>query len=104
MKNIGIIILSRYSSTRLPGKALIEINGTTLLGNIINNIKLNLPEVKCIVATSIHKSDDIIEKFCKNNLTNYFRGDLNNVAKRFLECSIKYKLDIAVRINGDNFS
>jgi len=103
MKNIGIIILSRYNSTRLPGKALIEINGNTLLGNIIKNIKDNFPEIECIVATSNHKSDVKIKKYCDRNLTKCFRGDLDNVAKRFLDCSTNFSLDFAIRINGDNF-
>lgn len=103
MKKIGIIILSRYTSMRLPGKALIEINGNTLIGNIIKNVKVNFPKVECIVATSNHISDDIIKKYCDNHSTKCFRGELENVAKRFLDCSIDFKLDFAIRINGDNF-
>ncbi len=103
MKKIGIIILSRYTSKRLPGKALIEINGNTLIGNIIKNVKDNFPKVECIVATSNHISDDIIKNYCDKHSTKCYRGELENVAKRFLDCSISFNLDFAIRINGDNF-
>ena len=37
---VGAIIFSRMSSRRLPSKALIEINGRTLLGRVIDLTKL----------------------------------------------------------------
>lgn len=103
MKKIGIIILSRYNSNRLPGKALIEINGITLLGNIVKNVEENFPHIDCIVATSNHKSDDKIQRYCEMNFSKCYRGSLDNVAKRFLDCSVSLNLDYAIRINGDNF-
>ena len=39
---------------------------------------------------------------CKKKGINFFRGSKNNVAKRFLDCSLKMNIDYAVRINGDN--
>ena len=53
--NIGGIIFSRMSSSRLPGKALIDIDGKTLLERVIErskkirNIKLTYKiDTKCI--------------------------------------------------------
>ena len=93
MKKIGFIILSRYSSSRLPGKALININGQKLLGNIIGNLKESFPEVDCIVATSNEQEDDLIQEYCDKSFTKCFRGDLEDVSKRFLDCSIKNDLE-----------
>lgn len=102
MKKIGIILLARYSSKRLPGKSLMEINGKKLIENINDNIKDNFPNLSLIVATSTDKTDDKIETFCKNSFIPCFRGDLNNVSERFLNCAIKHNLDYAIRLNGDN--
>ena len=100
--NIGIIILSRFSSSRFPGKALYEINGKALIDHLTDNFNLILPNIKCVVATSIEKSDDVIMSHCKSKNIECFRGSLLNVSERVLKCSLRYKWDYFVRINGDN--
>ena len=99
---IGIIILSRYSSSRFPGKALYKINGNTLLGSIVDSFKLKSPQIECVVATSVETSDNPIVEFCKNKGYKFYRGSLNNVSERVLSCSIYKNWDYFVRINGDN--
>jgi sialic acid synthase SpsE/spore coat polysaccharide biosynthesis protein SpsF (cytidylyltransferase family) len=99
---IGIIILSRYSSSRLPGKALIEIGGRSVLGHIVDRLKRAAGCYPVIVATSNKASDDPIERFCRHSLVACFRGDLENVSQRFADCSEEWSLDYAVRVNGDN--
>ena len=102
MKKIGISILSRYSSKRLYGKALIKINGKKLLSHIIDKINYDIPNIQTCITTSIDNTDDIIIDFCKRNNYNYFRGSLENVADRILKCGIENKWDYIIRINGDN--
>jgi len=102
MKKIGITILSRYSSKRLKGKALLKINGKELLSHIIDKINYDIPNIETIITTSVDKSDDIIVDYCKRNNYNYFRGSLDNVAERILDCSNEYNWDYTIRINGDN--
>jgi sialic acid synthase SpsE/spore coat polysaccharide biosynthesis protein SpsF (cytidylyltransferase family) len=98
---IGIIVLCRYNSSRLPGKALKLINGRSILGHILD--RLDYVSNQVIVATSDQKSDDEIEIFCNYSNIECFRGSLDNVSDRFLSCAKHYGLDYAVRINGDNF-
>ena len=52
-----------------------------------------------IIVTSQSKSDDIIENICKKNIP-IFRGSLNNVLKRYYDCS-KNSLNDIVRITSD---
>ena len=99
---IGIIILSRFNSSRLPGKALMNINGKPLLEHIVYRISLITLPVDYCIATSESDLDKPIVDFCKQKGFNYFRGSLNNVAERFLNCAINKNWDYAVRINGDN--
>jgi len=98
---IGIIVLCRYNSSRLPGKALKLLNGRSILGHILD--RLDYVSNQVIVATSDQKSDDEIEKFCNYSNIECYRGSLENVSDRFLSCANHYSLDYAVRINGDNF-
>ena len=99
---IGAIILCRYNSSRLPGKILEEVKERSIL----ENITLRLEQVKnldkIVVATSEEASDDVINDLCKAERISCHRGDLNNVAERFLSAAQEFQLDYAIRINGDN--
>ena len=102
MNKIGVVILSRYSSKRLPGKALIQINGKEVLKYIIERLETIFNKSSLIIATSTDKSDDVIEKFSKQEGVKCYRGSLNNVASRFYEAASQKGWEYAIRICGDN--
>ena len=101
-QRMAIIIYARLSSSRLPKKVFSKVGSKPLIlfiiDRIINNSKYTLP---IIVATSRNKSDDELEKFCKKNKIKLFRGKLNNVYKRSLDCFKKFKLDSFIRVCAD---
>jgi len=99
---LGFIILCRYNSSRLPGKILREINGKPILKYIFESLSQVVSPENIIVATSEEETDNPIVEYCKKNKINVFRGSLENVAERFLECAKHFNLDYATRINGDN--
>jgi spore coat polysaccharide biosynthesis protein SpsF len=100
-KNLGLVIFSRMTSSRLPGKALMEINGRYLLQRVIDRAK----EVKnygpIVVATSISRSDDPIADLVQKCNVDLYRGDLNDVMSRALGVCKKYNLVGLIRICGD---
>jgi len=98
---IGTIIFSRMSSSRLPGKALLKLGDSTLIQQVINSAKKIKSDI-IIIATSINPEDDILCKIAEENNISYFRGDLENVAKRTKECIEKFNLSYFIRVNGDS--
>ena len=68
---IGVVILSRFSSNRLPGKALMEIGGKPILQYIIERISQVVDTEKIVIATSVENSDDKIEQFAQQELFVY---------------------------------
>ncbi|MBN2900104.1 MAG: hypothetical protein JXO44_15165 [Clostridia bacterium] len=102
MSRIGAIVLSRYSSTRLPGKALMEIENKKILEYIIERLQTVLPLHDIVIATSDEDSDNQIECFCQERGIRCYRGDLDDVAKRFYDAARFGGFDYAIRINGDN--
>ncbi len=98
-----IIIQSRFTSKRLPGKALKKVKKKEMLLHLIKRLKQKkIFHNKIIVATSNSISDDKIIKFCEKNNIKYFRGPLHNVFKRYLLIIKKFNLDYIIRINGDS--
>jgi spore coat polysaccharide biosynthesis protein SpsF len=99
---IGIIVLCRYSSSRLPGKILKEINHKPVLEYILERLNSVTKATTIVVATSDQPSDDPIADYCESVNVNCYRGSLENVSQRFLDCSDHFQMDYAVRVNGDN--
>ena len=65
--SIGAIILSRYDSTRLPGKALRKVKNKTLIEYVLEKaLRISGISGVCI-ATSGRKIDEPIAKFCYEN-------------------------------------
>ncbi len=101
MIRVSAIIFSRMSSTRLPGKALLPVGGVPLIERVIKRCKLIKGVQKVIVATSTDSSDDILNSFLKKNNFEVFRGSLNDVLDRAIQCARKYNIDAFFRVCGD---
>jgi|SRR3989344_3228689 len=96
------IIQARSSSTRLPGKVLREIKGKPMLWYVVDRLKKTKAIDKIVVATSDHKDDDVIEKYCQNEKIDCFRGSLEDVLSRYVNCAKKYSgYDTIIRITAD---
>ncbi|MCP1663261.1 spore coat polysaccharide biosynthesis protein SpsF [Methanocalculus sp. AMF5] len=100
--NVGVVIISRQSSKRLPGKALIEINGKPVLKYIIERLETVFNKKSMVIATSLDTSDDAIEEFAHKEGIDCYRGSLENVALRFYEAAAQKGWEYAIRISGDN--
>lgn len=98
----GIIIQARMGSSRLPGKILMDFEGKTLLEHIIYRLKWLRSNATIVIATSILENDDIVETFCKEHNVGCFRGDEQNVLKRYYDCARYYQFSDVVRMTGDN--
>lgn len=101
-QKVGIIVVARVTSSRLPNKATCKIAGRESIAVLLQRLKRIKNSDKIILATSIDKSDDILEKIAIREKVNFYRGSLNNVALRFYEAAKKYQLDQIVRVTGDS--
>jgi spore coat polysaccharide biosynthesis protein SpsF len=90
------------SSTRLPGKVMQKIGDRTVIEHIYYQVSKTIDQQKIIIATSTHITDQPIADLCIRKGWQHYRGSLENVAERFLDCANEHKLDYGIRINGDN--
>ena len=105
MKNpIPVLIQARQSSSRLPSKVMTHFCGNM---KMIEFQYLRLKEKfdNVTVATSIDKSDNEMCEYLKYKGINYYRGSLNNVMQRLIDC---YEINACssdewfVRVGGDD--
>lgn len=101
-QKIGAVVIARMSSTRLPGKGLIEVESKPLLKYTLERLKECGVLSAIILATSNDPSDDELEEFAKREGLPCVRGSLDDVAARFLKAMKEFNLDAAFRVNGDS--
>ena len=95
------LIQTRTSSKRLKSKVLLRILNLEIFLIVYKRTLKSKLIKKAIIVTSNSKSDDIIENICKKKKIPIFRGSLNNVIKRYYDCSKKNSLKDIVRITSD---
>ena len=98
----GIIVLTRMSSSRLPGKALRDVAGRPLLQRVLDRLRLVPGGPEVVLATSDDAQDSAIADFAQRESLSIFHGDLADVATRCLEAGEAFGLDPIIRISGDS--
>ncbi len=97
----AIFISVRNKSTRLPGKALLQIKGRTMIEHLIDRLKLaKLPNL-IVLCTSTNSQDDSLAEIAEKNSIEYFRGSEDDVLYRYLKAGDKFNVDFAVIALGD---
>ena len=98
-----IILQARTSSKRLPNKVLMPLfNGLNSIELMANRLKDFRDDI--VVATSLLKEDDSIVGAANALEIECFRGELENVLKRFYDCANSMGLsddDIIIRLTAD---
>ena len=95
------IIQARARSTRFPNKVLKIINKKKILEILLLRIKKSKKIDQIIVATTNHKSDDEVVKVASKLNIISFRGENENVLKRYYDAAKKYKADVIIRLTSD---
>jgi spore coat polysaccharide biosynthesis protein SpsF (cytidylyltransferase family) len=105
MKNKVIALLqARTDSTRLPNKVLKTILDKPIIIHQLERTMESKLIDNLILITSKEKNDDKLATIVLENGFNIFRGDKNNVLKRFYDSTVDLNLnnnDIIVRLTGD---
>ena len=96
------LVQARVNSRRLPKKMLKKINGKSILEILVDRLKLSKKISEIIILTSKNNSDNPIIKICKSKKIRFYRGSLNNVARRFYEVIKMKKTESFMRICGDS--
>jgi spore coat polysaccharide biosynthesis protein SpsF (cytidylyltransferase family) len=101
--DFAIIIQVRSGSTRLQKKMFLPFfNNKTILEIIIEKILPFFDKTQIIIATTTHNNDDKFEELSIKYGVNIFRGEENNVLKRFIDTSRFFNRNKIIRICADN--
>ena len=90
------------SSSRLPGKVLMEFCSKPMLGFLIDLLCTYDLGYNIVVATSKNPKDDEIVNYCLKNNILFYRGSEENVFNRFCGVALEYEFNHIIRLTGDN--
>jgi len=100
MKRV-IIIQSRMTSTRLPGKILMDVAGKPMLAQQLRRLKQCRAVDQIVVATTDNSADDPVVELARKEGVGWFRGSEHDVLGRYVGAAREAKADIVIRSTGD---
>ena len=101
MSRCVVIIQARMGSSRLPGKTLLPLAQTTVLGFMIARLKQakNIDEI--LIATTDNSADDVLCQEAQKLGVSLFRGSEHDVLKRFDDAAKHSQADVIIRLTAD---
>ena len=96
---MAIVVFARMSSSRLPGKVLMDFGGRPLLAHIV--ARAQALELPVIVATSTRPEDAAVAAAAERCGAIAWRGSLDNVLQRAVDCAQAHGLEAFARLCGD---
>lgn len=100
MKTI-IIVQSRMTSTRLPGKVLLPLAGEPMLVRLLERLRRVQRADGIVIATTTNASDDPIAALCAQQGVPCHRGSELDVLSRYADAARLHAADVVVRITSD---
>ena len=101
LKRIGAVVAARSNSRRLPNKAIMPLNGKPMILFLLQRLSKSRLIDELIVATTNKSSDNQLANLITTNGFKVFRGDENNLVKRYVDVANLYSLDYVIRVTGD---
>jgi spore coat polysaccharide biosynthesis protein SpsF len=98
----GFLITARLKSTRLPLKALKDLNGKTVLERVIERAKQVKGIDEIVLCTSFNPQDRPLVAIAASNNILYFTGEEDDVLHRLFMAGKFYGLDHIINITADN--
>lgn len=98
----GILLSVREKATRLPGKVLKPLGGTSVTGFLIRRLKTSRRAASVTVATSSDPRDQILcDIACAENV-DFFRGSPDDKLRRYRDAARRFGFDSVVVVDGDD--
>jgi glutamate-1-semialdehyde 2,1-aminomutase len=101
MRSVTAIVQARMGSSRLPGKSLMPLGSSTVLGQTLYRLSASKRVTKVVVATTAGSLDDRLAEHVTDLGFPVYRGSEHDVLRRYWEAAREFGGDVIVRITAD---
>jgi N,N'-diacetyllegionaminate synthase len=98
---IAVIVACRMKSSRLKNKAILPIRGMASVERCLSNCLLFPHAHSVILATSDLEEDRQLEDYTLGGRVKFWRGDADDVIRRYLGACEAYDIDVVIRVTAD---
>lgn len=95
------VLVARQSSSRLPGKAMVDVVGMPMIGHLIDRMQGASRLDDIVIATSSLDDDLPIAQYGASRGVKVFRGNPEDVLDRVYHAALEYGADAIVEVGGD---
>jgi spore coat polysaccharide biosynthesis protein SpsF len=95
------IIQARMSSSRLPGKVLLDLVGEPMLVRVVERVRRASTIDDVVIATTTDPADNPIVDLCLQRGYPVYRGSMFDVLDRFYGAARQMSADVIVRVTAD---
>lgn len=89
------------TSTRLPGKVLVDVCGVPMLAMEVARLKAAATIDEVVVATTANGDDDPVVRCAEAEGVRWYRGSEHDVLSRYLGAAEEARADVVVRVTAD---
>lgn len=89
------------TSSRLPGKPMMEVCGHPMLGHLVDRLKAVESIDVIVLATTTNQTDEVMAQYASSIGIEVFRGDEDDVMGRVVNAGKSVDADVIVEITGD---
>ena len=94
-------IEARMTSSRLPGKVMMQALGRPMLAHLTSRLKA-VPSIdEIVLATTVNSADDVLVDFASKDGIKVFRGSEEDVLARVIAAGESAGAQVLVEITGD---
>jgi spore coat polysaccharide biosynthesis protein SpsF len=97
---VGVVVAARTASTRLPGKALLPLQGLPMLTFLLRRLR-GLQYGEVIVATTDLPVDDELAILAAREEVGVFRGSESDLVTRYVSAADQFGFDTVARVTAD---
>lgn len=100
-RNVVAIVQARMTSTRLPGKVMMEVLGRPLLGYELERVARARSVTRIVVATTTNATDDPVVRYTESLGFGVWRGPEDDVLERYHAAAEAFGAEVVVRLTAD---
>jgi len=97
---VGVVVAARTLSSRLPGKALLPLQGTPMILFLLRRLR-PLKSATIVLATTTLAADDELAAIVEATGVPVFRGADADVVGRYVAAAGRFGFDTVARVTGD---